>query len=87
MPYVLAAGSASPQKLRGSSADLLRRRCSAPPNVARRYHLISFNFCIDRTRRKALTTPYLARSEIAYARLARFCSTFRQACIAGSDLG
>jgi len=87
MPLVSADGDVSPQDFEGFSASPLRARGNEMPVIARHARLISFIFRVERTTRTQSATANVFSIGNCIRVLAPFCSTPRQACTVGSDLG
>jgi hypothetical protein len=87
MPLVSAGGHVSPQDFEDFSSSLLRARGNEMPVIAGHSRLISFIFCVERTMQTQSATANVFSIGNCIRVLVRFCSTSRQACTVGSDLG
>jgi hypothetical protein len=87
MPLVSAGGDVSPHDFEGFCASLLHARGDEMAVIAGHSRLISFVFCVERTTQPQSATANVFSIGNCIRVLARFCSTSRQACTVGSDLG
>ncbi|WP_441237573.1 hypothetical protein [Bradyrhizobium sp. 930_D9_N1_4] len=86
MPLAAAEDGASRRDFEDLPVLPLHVRGNAIAVLAGHSRLISFIFCVERKMRTQSTTVIIGATENCIRVLARFCSTSRQACTAGSDL-